>query len=64
MIWTLTYIPSPHRPCMWNEKAPAQPTTLRWIADTGWTKAAVIADFERRFPGSRVVSLEPTEVTA
>lgn len=64
MIYTLTYQPAPDRPRMWNEKAPAQPTSLRWIAESGWTKAAVIADFERRFKGAKVLRLEPAEVAA
>ena len=64
MIYLLTYQPSPNRPRMWHEKGPAEPTTLRWIAESGWSRAAVIADFERRFPGSKVVSLEPAEVAA
>lgn len=64
MIWLLTYAPSPDRPRMAYEMAPAKPETLRWIADSSWTPAAVIADFERRFKGAKVVSLEPTEVLA
>ena len=38
--------------------------THKWVVESGWTERAVIADFERRFYGARVLSLEPTEVTA
>lgn len=64
MIYLLTYKPDPNRPRMWNEKAPTEPTTLRWMANCDWSRASVIEDFERRFPGSRVVSLQPMEVAA
>ena len=64
MIWLLTYQPAPDRPRMWNEAAPTEPTTLRWIAGSGWEPDAIKANFEQRFPGARVVSLEPTEVAA
>lgn len=57
MIYNLTYQPA--------AKAPIQdPCTLRWVTGTGWTEPQIVADFERRFPGSKVVSLEPTEVAA
>jgi hypothetical protein len=64
MIYLLTYMPAHDRPRMHNEKASPEPTTLRWIADSTWKPAAVIADFERRFRGAKVLSLEPAEVTA
>jgi hypothetical protein len=37
---------------------------LKWVVPTGMSEKNIIADFERRFSGARVVSLEPTEVTA
>jgi hypothetical protein len=64
MIWHLTYAPSPDRPRMWNERVPTEPTTLKWVADASFQRAEIIADFERRFKGAKVVSLEPAEVAA
>jgi hypothetical protein len=57
MIYNLTY-------CSFSHPLREAPHTTPWIADEWWTPASIIADFERRFPGSRVVSLEPAEVTA
>lgn len=54
MIWMLTYQP----------KAPygtREPHTIPWVASDAMTKDAIMADFEARFPGKRVVSLEPAE---
>ena len=64
MIWLLTYEPDPNRPRMVNEKPPTKPETLKWVTGNGWEPAAIKADFERRFSGIRVVSLEPVEVAA
>ena len=57
MIFNLTYIPAPTAPVQ-------DPCTLRWVTPTGWTEQTIRNDFERRFYGTRVVSLEPTEVIA
>jgi hypothetical protein len=57
MMYTLAYVPA-------SAHSDQDAITLPWVADSGWSKALIIADFERRFPGSRVVSLEPAEVTA
>jgi hypothetical protein len=38
--------------------------TLPWVASEWLSKQAIIDDFYQRFPGSRVVSLEPAEVAA
>lgn len=57
MIYNLTYQPA-------DPTNAQDPVSLRWVAEGWWTPESIIRDFERRFPGSRVVSLEPTEVTA
>ena len=57
MIFNLTYIPAPTAPVQ-------DPCTLRWVAPTGWTEQTIRDDFERRHSGTKVVSLEPTEVLA
>jgi hypothetical protein len=57
MIYNLTYCPV-------DSSTVQDPVSLRWVAEGWWTPESIIADFERRFPGSRVVSLELTEVTA
>ena len=41
----------------WNH----DPISLPWVASEWMSKDAIKADFEARFPGNRVVSLEPTE---
>ncbi len=57
MIWNLVYCPA-------DTTNAQDPVSLRWVAEGWWKPETIIADFERRFPGSRVVSLEPAEVTA
>lgn len=57
MIWNLIYEPADY-------SLAQDPVSLRWVAEGWWKPETIIADFERRFPGSRVVSLEPAEVTA
>jgi hypothetical protein len=57
MIYDLTYQPA-------DTTNVQEPVSLRWVAEGWWTPKAIIADFERRFPGSRVVSLEPAGVAA
>jgi hypothetical protein len=53
MIWNLTYqFPS------------KQPVTEEWISESGWTEAAIIADFYHRFPDATVISVSPMEVPA
>jgi hypothetical protein len=57
VIYNLIYRPAD----ITNEQ---EPVSLRWVAEGWWTPASIIADFERRFPGSRVVSLEIAGVEA
>lgn len=58
MIWNLTYQPAADRALS------PDPHTIRWITGTGWTEKTIVEDFERRHAGTRVLSLEPTEVLA
>ena len=58
MIYNLCYRPASAQP--WE----CDPISLPWVASDWMSTDAIRADFERRFPGSRVVSLEPSEVTA
>ena len=57
MIYLLQYAPA-------EGLRAKDPISLPWVASEWMTKDAIVADFEQRFPGNRVVSLEPTEVTA
>ncbi len=58
MIWTLSYAPASSQPF------DVDPISVPWVASEWFSKEAIVADFHQRFPGSRVVSLEPAEVTA
>lgn len=65
MMYALTYRPRFLTP---NEASADELTaagfTVKWVAPTGMKEQEIVDDFERRFFGTRVVSLEPTEVTA
>jgi hypothetical protein len=58
MIYLLQYVPASSQPWEYD------PISLPWVASDWMTKDAIVSDFEARFPGNRVVSLEPLEVTA
>ena len=65
MIYNLTYRPRfqpPYDNLMDNDPFNSN-LTCKWVVPSGMAQDAVIADFERRFFGTRVVSLEPAEVT-
>jgi len=63
VIWVLTYQPSPNRPRMWNESAPTEPRSIRWVTESGMSEAAIIQDYERRHHGTKVLSLVPAGVS-
>jgi len=57
MIWTLIYQPSPF--------AFINTITIidDWVVPINWKPSAIAADFEKRFPGSAVISLFLSEAT-
>lgn len=58
MIWDITYEPCLSRRMRYDGQHITSEST-RWVAPSEWTEAQVKADFERRYSGSRVLTIAP-----